>query len=57
MRSKAVARDSGQSLVEYLVVLSLVCLALAAGPNSPLERLFNALGDRYQRFSTEVSRP
>lgn len=57
MRTKAARSGSGQSLAEYLVVLSLVCLALAAGPNSPLERLFNALGDRYQRFSAEVSRP
>jgi hypothetical protein len=48
---------AGQSLAEYLVVLSLVSMALAVGPNSPLERLFDALGDRYQRFTAEVSKP
>jgi hypothetical protein len=48
---------AGQSLAEYLVVLSLVSMALAVGPNSPLEQLFDALGDRYQRFTTEVSKP
>lgn len=47
----------GQSMAEYLVVLSLVVLALAAGPDSPLERLVEAIGDRYQRFSAEISRP
>lgn len=44
-------------MAEYLVVLSLVALALSTGPDSPLERLFEAMGERYQRFSTEVSRP
>jgi hypothetical protein len=38
-------------------VLSLVSMALAVGPNSPLEQLFDAFGDRYQRFTTEVSKP
>ena len=47
----------GQSIAEYLVVLALVSMALVAGPNSPLERLFEAFGDRYQRFTEEVSRP
>ena len=50
-------RLAGQSLAEYLVVLSLVSMALAVGPNSPLEQLFDALGDRYQRFTAEVSKP
>ena len=47
----------GQSLAEYLVVLALVSMALTVGPNSPLEQLFEAVGERYQRFTQEVSRP
>lgn len=56
-RTHGGGRHAGQSLAEYLVVLSLVSMALAVGPNSPLEQLFDALGDRYQRFTTEVSKP
>jgi len=47
----------GQSAVEYLIVLMLFVLALAAGPHSPLERLFEAFGDRYQRFTHAMSMP
>lgn len=57
MSCRPMRRHAGQSLAEYLVILSLVVLALAAGPDSPLERLFEAIGDRHQRFSTEISRP
>jgi hypothetical protein len=57
MSCRPMCRHAGQSLAEYLVILSLVVLALAAGPDSPLERLFEAIGDRHQRFSTEISRP
>jgi hypothetical protein len=32
-------------------------MALTIGPDSPLERLFEAFYDRYQRFSQEVSHP
>ncbi|TXL65996.1 hypothetical protein [Zeimonas arvi] len=56
-RTHGGGRLAGQSLAEYLVVLSLVSMALAAGPNSPLEQVFDALGDRYQRFTAEVSKP
>lgn len=56
-RQQRAGTAAGQSLAEYLVVLSLVSMALAVGPNSPLERLFDALGDRYQRFTAEVSKP
>lgn len=55
--SRRGSRFAGQSLAEYLVVLSLVSMALAVGPNSPLEQLFDALGDRYQRFTAEISKP
>ncbi len=47
----------GQSLVEYLVVLMLLVLVLTAGPHSPLEHLFEAFGDRYERFSHAMSLP
>ena len=47
----------GQSAVEYLIVLLLFVLALTAGPRSPLERLFEAFGDRYQRFTYAMSMP
>lgn len=47
----------GQSAVEYLLVLMLFVLALTAGPDSPLERLFEAVGERYQRFTYAMSMP
>jgi len=50
-------RQRGQSMVEYLVVLMLFVLALTAGPHSPLERLFEAFGDRYQSFTHAMSMP
>jgi hypothetical protein len=57
MRTATNRACRGQSIAEYLVLLSLVSMALAVGPNSPLEQLFDALGDRYQRFTAEVSKP
>ncbi len=58
-RARSMARRStrGQSMVEYLVVLMLFVLALTAGPQSPLERLFEAFGDRYERFTHAMSMP
>jgi hypothetical protein len=50
-------RCSGQSMTEYLILTSLLAIALAIGPDSPLEQLFKAFADRYQRFSQEVSHP
>ncbi|MCC7059228.1 MAG: hypothetical protein IT508_03260 [Burkholderiaceae bacterium] len=47
----------GQSSVEVLIVLLLLVLALTAGPRSPLERLFEAFGDRYERFTHAMSLP
>ena len=47
----------GQSAVEYLVVVSLLALALAVGPDSALESLFRAIGERYQTFTYAMSRP
>lgn len=47
----------GQSSVEYLLVLVLFVLALVAGPDSPLERLFEAFGERYQAYTHAMSMP
>ena len=51
------ALQRGQSLAEYLVITALVVLALVAGPDSALQQLFEAVGERYERFTQEVSRP
>lgn len=48
---------TGQSMTEYLVVTSLLAIAVAIGPHSPLERLFDAFAEHYQQFTREVSRP
>ena len=48
---------AGQAAVEYLIVVALLSLALAVGPNSPLEQLFRALGSTYAAFTHAVSRP
>jgi len=50
-------RARGQSSAEYLIVLALLAIALAIGPDSPLELLFRAFGDHYQKFSYAISRP
>jgi hypothetical protein len=47
----------GQSAVEYLLALALFVLALTAGPYSPLEQLFEAFSERYQRFTHAMSMP
>jgi hypothetical protein len=51
------ATQRGQSAVEYLAVVSLLALALAIGPDSPLEQLFRAFADHYQKFTYAMSRP
>jgi len=50
-------RSRGQSIVEYLLVVALFVLAITAGPASPLESLFAAIADRYQRFTESISMP
>lgn len=51
------ARPAGQAAIEYLIVVALLALALTIGPQSPLEQLFRAVADRYERFSYALSRP
>ena len=55
MRRPPVQR--GQTAFEYLVVLSLLALALVLGPDSPLEQLFGALHTRFESFTYALSRP
>lgn len=50
-------RNRGQTVVEYLLVVSLFALAVAVGPDSPLERFFDAVGERYARFTQTISLP
>lgn len=50
-------RSRGQSIVEYLLVVALFVLAIAAGPSSPLEALFDAVAERYERFTETISMP
>jgi hypothetical protein len=51
------SRQGGQSTLEYLLVFTLVGISLTTGPNSPLERLFLAVGGHYTRLTDAVSRP
>lgn len=53
----ACRRTCGQSVVEYLLVVALFALAVVIGPSSPLERFFDAVGDRYERFTATISLP
>jgi hypothetical protein len=57
MRTRPSKTVSGQSAVEYLLVLSVLALALTIGLDSPLEQLFRAFAQRYQGFSHAMSRP
>lgn len=54
---KVRSKSTGQSAVEYLVVLSLLGFALVSGPDSALERLFRAFFDQYASFGYAMSRP
>jgi Flp pilus assembly pilin Flp len=47
----------GQSMVEYLVLASLIGIALALGKPSILEQLINALQTAYQGFAMAMSMP
>lgn len=59
-RSAHLARERaqrGQSLLEYLLVVGLAVIVLAIGPSSPLQRVFDAFGQRYQTYTEAMSRP
>lgn len=50
-------RLSGQSALEYLIGLSLLSLAIAVGPDSPLDRLQGAFRAAWAGFTYSVSMP
>lgn len=50
-------KSSGQSTLEYLIVLMLVGISLTTGPRSALEQFFNAIGAHYTRLTDGLSRP
>ena len=49
--------QAGESAVGYLVAVALLSLALAVGPDSPLEQLFRAVATHYARFTHAISLP
>ena len=57
MNARHRRRLRGQSLLEYLLVVGLTVIVLAIGPNSPLQRVFDAFGQRYQSYTEAMSRP
>lgn len=50
-------RCRGQSSVEYLIGVSLLSLAIAVGPDSPLDRLQAAFRTAWAGFTYSVSMP
>lgn len=48
-------RSKGQISIEYTVILVLVVLLLINGDPSPVERLFDAMKEAYQRFTYAMS--
>lgn len=50
-------RQRGQSAVEYLIGVSLLSLAIAVGPDSPLERLQQAFRGAWVGFTYSVAMP
>ncbi len=54
---RSIGRRSGYSTTEYLVLVSLLALAIALGADRPLEQLARAIGDHYQRFTHAISLP
>ncbi len=47
----------GAVSVEYILLIMLICIALALGKPSILEQLISALQMAYMRFSTAISLP
>ena len=51
----SLARSHGQVAVEYILILVLVVLLLINGDPSPLERVFDAIKEAYERFTYAMS--
>lgn len=56
MRAPHVA-SRGQAATDYLLVLALVAAALAVGADAPVQRLVEAIAERYARFTWSISLP
>lgn len=50
-------RIHGQAASEYLVLVSLLALALVVGPDSALEQPFRAVDQRMGAFTFAISLP
>ena len=50
-------RARGQAATDYLLVLALVAVALAVGADAPVQRLVEAIAERYARFTWSISLP
>lgn len=50
-------RLRGQSSTEYVLIVTVLALALTVGRLSPLELLFRGFADRYEKFTYSISRP
>ena len=48
-------RSTGQSSVEYLIIVALVVMVLVNGNPSPLQQFFDAVKNAYQRFTYALS--
>lgn len=57
IRGFAAHRQHGQSAIEYLIAVALLCVVLMMGQDSPLDQLMRAFGDRYGGFTHAISRP
>ena len=49
--------QAGTTATEYLIVASLLAIAIAIGAERPLEQLARTIADHYQRFTYAVSLP
>lgn len=47
----------GQAMVEWLIAVSLLCLAVVSVQGGPLEQTLSAIGAHYQRYTHAMARP
>jgi hypothetical protein len=52
---RARAGQSGQSFIEYLVVVTVLMAGLLVGQPSPFEQLFKAFGDAFKGYAYAMS--
>jgi hypothetical protein len=56
-RFKKLLRTRGQAMVEWLIAVSLLCLAVVSVQGGPLEQTVSAIGAHYQRYTHAMARP